>query len=335
MAGWESSFPPRASSKVPGICVNVEFGVSFAQGDRAHVAGLRFGTRNMQDKVQRRREEKFQEQRLRRQQQDELFFESTPISLMPANGFYMQGRQRNQEEERPQRLAVRTQYERGSSAPPTLSDRHIPLSPIGTISPLVPMSPRPPGSPIISPVSPISIQHVSSMPLPQYDGPFFPVQRPTPVQRSLPPQRLPSQQRPLPPVPSRFRLGEDGLPWSTEPFYRPQSPETAPGNVRASMVDIGLDNPRGEDPQRVRELESLQQAMMTVDSLPNDGWEPWTWDSVGDIPRGPRSIGWAVRSGENTRSTPISPPPPYAFSQWEDPYDRYCHAGLFRPRSSG
>jgi hypothetical protein len=301
MAAWDTSFPPprvpqTSRMPTPGIFVNVEFGVSLnTQRDRVHIGALRFGSKNVQSKIQRKRDEQFRQQRLQRQQQEELFFETTPTSLMPASGFYMQEQSLNQDQERPQRLTVRTQYERGSSAPPTLSDRHIPLSPIGSISPM-------------SPVSPITtiqqIQHVSSAPFEGYE-------------------------RPLPSVPALFRLGEDGLPWSTEPFYRPQSPEC----VRASMVDIDGDHGRGEDPQRIRELESLQQAMMTVDTLPNDGWEPWTWDSVGDMPRGPRSIGWAVRS-ETTRSTPISPPPPppYVASQWEESYDRY---NRFRPRSSG
>lgn len=98
------------------------------------------------------------------------------------------------------------------------------------------------------------------------------------------------------------------------------------------MVGIELANHRGEDPQRVRELEALQQAMMTVDSLPNDGWEAWTWESVGDMPRGPRSLGWAVRTeGERSVSSPLSPPPPYVVSQWEEAFGR----DDWRPRSSG
>jgi hypothetical protein len=132
-----------------------------------------------------------------------------------------------------------------------------------------------------------SIQHTSSMPLAGAD-------------------------RPLPPIPSRFRLGEDDLPWSVPPWYRPEEPEFA----NPTMVEIENENRRLEDPQRVRDLEALHLAMMTVDSLDHDGWETWTWDSVGDIPRGPRSIGWAVSSVETPNSPPPHPPP-YVVSQWE------------------
>lgn len=93
---------------------------------------------------------------------------------------------------------------------------------------------------------------------------------------------------------------------------------------------------RLDDPQRVRDLETLHQAMMTVDSLGNDGWEPWTWESVGDMPRGPRSIGWAVSSEDAPSRAPIAPdapvePPPYVVSQWEQAFGR----GRSRPKSSG
>jgi hypothetical protein len=77
--------------------------------------------------------------------------------------------------------------------------------------------------------------------------------------------------------------------------------------------------------------------MMTVDSIPHDGWEPWTWDNAGEMPRGPLSLGWAVSRDDSTLS-PVSPPsgtpapPPYAVSQWEQQYGR--STGV-RPMSSG
>jgi len=41
--------------------------------------------------------------------------------------------------------------------------------------------------------------------------------------------------------------------------------------------------------------------MIGVDGLQNDGWEAWAGDGgVGDMPRGPRSLGWAVRAEPET-----------------------------------
>jgi len=130
----------------------------------------------------------------------------------------------------------------------------------------------------------------------------------------------------LPPLPSQYRLGEHGLPWSTEPWYRPDSP----GFSAPTTSDIELENRRGEDPQRVRDLEELHQAMMTVDSISHDELEPWIWESVGETPRGPRSLGWAVSSNDAMEGNPRSPPPPYVVSQWETSWNWST-----RPRSSG
>ncbi|RDL32561.1 uncharacterized protein BP5553_09017 [Venustampulla echinocandica] len=122
------------------------------------------------------------------------------------------------------------------------------------------------------------------------------------------------RERPLPPLPSRFRLGEDDLPWSVPTWYRPQEQEVA----TPSVMNPEPEERRVEDPQRERELEELHLAMMTVDSLNNDGGEPWTGSSVGDVPRRPRSLGWAVRSEPDPESYSTAmldiPPPPYVVS---------------------
>jgi hypothetical protein len=153
--------------------------------------------------------------------------------------------------------------------------------------------------------------------------PISPVSAITPLHHtgSMP---LEGANRPLPAVPSRFRLGEDGLPWSTEPWYRCEE-EQIVSPIRPAVIGFEREERRTEDPQRVRELEDLHQAMMTVDSLGHDGWEAWTWDSVGDIPRGPRSLGWAVSTEarpERLNNVLEPPPPPYVVSQWEQTYGR-------------
>jgi hypothetical protein len=282
MATGQPRYPPRTSSRFPpGIFVNVEVGVAFPRSDKAHTASLNYVSRGMRE-------------RLYRQQHEELLRQyplQHPPILMPASGQYPDRHARQHHQNRPPRLSVRTRdyHERGSSAPPALSDRLRPISPISPMSPIGSIH---------------GITHTSSMP-------------------------VRGSERPLPPLPSRFRLGEDGLPWSTEPWYRPASP----GYEAPTVVGIELEDSRGEDPQRVRELEALHQAMMTVDSLPHDGWEPWTWDSVGEMPRGPRSLGWAVSRDDSTLSPASSPPPPpYVVSQWERSLGR---SNSIRPRSSG
>jgi hypothetical protein len=282
MATGEPQYPPRTSSRFPpGIFVNVEVGVAFSKSDKPHTASLNYASSAMRERLYRQQHEE-----LLRQRQ----LQHPPI-LMPASGQCPDRHVRQHQQNRQRRLTVRTRehHERGSSAPPILSDR---LQPISPISPMCPIS------------AIHGITHTSSMP-------------------------IPGAERPLPPLPSRFRLGEEGLPWSTEPWYRPASP----GYQTPTMVGIELEDRHGEDPQRVRELEELHQAMMTVDSLPHDAWESWTWDSVGGMPRGPRSLGWAVSRDDSTLS-PVSspPPPPYVVSQWEQAFGR---SNSIRPRSSG
>lgn len=110
----------------------------------------------------------------------------------------------------------------------------------------------------------------------------------------------------LPEVPTRFRLGEEGMPWESwtfpmgwEPFMDPdpllqppsshaspdpQYSQTAPRPTEdepTSPTVVKIESPvespryRREDPERVRELEALGSAMMTVDN----GFENQWWNS--------------------------------------------------------
>ena len=273
MTNWEPLYPPRTSSRfqAPGIFVNFEFGVSFSPNDGPHTASLHYTSSNMQDRLNLQQQDRYS----RRNQH--------PSLLVPGNPRHPEWQTRHQQEQQQQRtlgIRAREVRERGSSAPPTMSDRLHPISPVSPIG---------------------TIYHTTR-------------------------SSTQGSERPLPPLPSRFRLGDDELPWSTEPWYSDPEPEIH----SPATVDIELEERRGEDPQRVRDLGALHHAMMTVDSLSHDGWEPWTWDTVGGMPRGPRSLGWAVRSSEPA-DVPVSspPPPPYVVSQWEEAF------GNLRPRSSG
>lgn len=255
--------------------------------DRPHTASVNYTSRRMQERLNRQRRQQdellLQERNHRHPFEQPLWDGPHPSTLTPGMGESEYRRHRQYQLEQQSSLGIRTRepHERGSSAPPYLSERiQMPISPVSPI---------------------MSIQHTSSMPLEGYE-------------------------RPLPPLPSQYRLGEDSLPWSTEPWYRPDSPV----HQAQTTTDVELENRRGEDPQRVRDLEELHQAMMTVDSLPHDELEPWIWESVGETPRGPRSLGWAVSSNDRLTATPISPPPLYVVSQWEASW-----GWRTRPRSSG
>lgn len=143
----------------------------------------------------------------------------------------------------------------------------------------------------------------------------------------------------LPELPTRFRLGEEGMPWDScadpvgldfylepDPLLQPPpthalpNPQhaqpceemplatggntTSPTAVRAEPY-IGSPRHRGEDPARVRELEALGSAMMTVDNgFENQWWNqgerepmptalhppPTTRDQV----REQLTLGWAM-----------------------------------------
>ncbi|KAI0097448.1 hypothetical protein GGR51DRAFT_469031 [Nemania sp. FL0031] len=96
----------------------------------------------------------------------------------------------------------------------------------------------------------------------------------------------------LPTNPAGFRLGEDGLPWSVSacPFdadadadvdddeVEDDNDEELPfANLPTTLPLSPPNRPRGEDPQRVRELESLSTAMVTVDNgFENQWWNQGT-----------------------------------------------------------
>ncbi|KAI0836794.1 hypothetical protein F5Y06DRAFT_298027 [Hypoxylon sp. FL0890] len=99
----------------------------------------------------------------------------------------------------------------------------------------------------------------------------------------------------LPAPPSQYRLGEDGLPWSA--WAWPADAENDDdGNLtpyanNPITVPLSVERPRSEDLERVRELESLSTAMMTVDNgFENQWWyqgqreavEPWWRQEAGE-----------------------------------------------------
>ncbi|KAB8293076.1 hypothetical protein EYC80_007435 [Monilinia laxa] len=178
---------------------------------------------------------------------------------------------------------------RGRSAPVTVYDRGYSISPV---------------SPLTPDISPIQQQA-----------------------SEIPEQTLTDHsERPLPSTPGRFRLGGDDLPWSTPFSYWNAEPDTSESVGPTRMSIEPYQSPpstrRNEDSELAEDLSELQQAMMTVDSMDGDSWDPWKWSSAGNTSAAPKSIGWAVSSEDAlqslaTPSTNNHPPPPYVVSQWE------------------
>ncbi|KAK8091810.1 hypothetical protein PG997_002171 [Apiospora hydei] len=91
-------------------------------------------------------------------------------------------------------------------------------------------------------------------------------------------QEEPRIWKPLPEAPGRYRLGEDGLPWSAFAWpVDPHGPDEDQGEPeyanQPTPVDMSSRRSRVEDPAKAMELESLSAAMMTVDN----GFESQWW----------------------------------------------------------
>lgn len=110
----------------------------------------------------------------------------------------------------------------------------------------------------------------------------------------------PSVWKPLPQDPSRFRLGEDGLPWSSwawpmDPHDGDDEAAAADGSEtpyanRPTTVPISPRRTRSTDPDHARELESLSAAMMTVDNgFENQWWHQGPRESTHWWPGDPGS----------------------------------------------
>lgn len=135
----------------------------------------------------------------------------------------------------------------------------------------------------------------------------------------------------LPEIPTRFRLGEDGMPWEGtwtfpmgfEPFLEPD-PYLRPASSHASLkpqYDDGQERPQSphqrsspgdvrspttsppSDPARRRELEALGSAMMTVDNGFENQW--WNSDDRGER----QALAPAPAAGAGAAMEPVHPPP--------------------------
>lgn len=129
------------------------------------------------------------------------------------------------------------------------------------------------------------------------------------------------ERKPLPALPSSYRLGEDGLPW-TSPFPDRLEQDFA----EPTIVEITSQKNRHEDPQREKQLRTLQQAMMTVGTFEDDWRQPWdSSEPVGEIPHTPRlgGVGWAISRSNSTVVSPAShicsPGSPWD-SDWDIPH---------------
>ncbi|RYP33897.1 hypothetical protein DL767_004524 [Monosporascus sp. MG133] len=122
---------------------------------------------------------------------------------------------------------------------------------------------------------------------------------------------------PLPVPPNTYRLGSDGMPWDAYGWPQEASgmesedfDHTSPFVNNPTIVPLSPQRHRTEDPERVRELESLSTAMMTVDNgFENQWWyqgsrestEFWTQAEPGSRRSMPEHL--LVSAAEPTFST--------------------------------
>lgn len=141
----------------------------------------------------------------------------------------------------------------------------------------------------------------------------------------------------LPTNPARFRLGEDGLPWSASawPFDGEGEGEDDDEEGDSNDDDNSLDDERrrpyanrpttlplpppstsrSEDPMRVKELESLSTAMVTVDNgFENQWWNQGTREAVSWFPSDS-----PVEDADGDDMCPLSPADAVLLSAAEPP----------------
>ncbi|KAG9248250.1 hypothetical protein BJ878DRAFT_538563 [Calycina marina] len=305
MSDWEQPiFPPETSSRwpKPAIHLNVEFGIAMRPEDKIRIASMNYTSKQMEKRLDERVRQQHEDDLFLPQQQQEQYPSRHPTILMPARGNRERQNLLNDQQdavERQGRLGISRgeQHQRGTYAPPTIIDRTQPRSPISPVSPI-----------IISPP-----QHTSSIPLDLQLALSWSdemtLQRSAPTSSIWGPERSEPRDenhctRPnwdrvnqkFPPSPSQFRLGDDALPWSVPPWYRGPEPGFAspPAATPAVPNFESSPNKKLDDPQRARDMETLHQAMMTVGTLSDEGWDDPSWQGFGAMPSGPRSLGWAT-----------------------------------------
>jgi hypothetical protein len=316
----------------PGIFVRVEVGVSFSPARSRHMS-FGYASRNMEERNRNQRH---------------------PDSIVPPSGNLGAGQPQHQIENEERARTTRRRRMRSRSA---LQLRTSPVSAEEvTLSPepydqrdYHPFHPEPAFHPEHCPAqpsqstyrpSPVSLRTFS----PQHANSYPPPQTPQASSSQMPPFAAAVRQstidrKPLPPLPSRFRLGSDALPWASPTIIDPDDMTySEPSNLSIDEPSEPTQPARVDDPQRTRELEQLHQAMMGVDSmeLGNDWWEPGgSWDrqaDLGGLPSGPRGVGWAIAVPAREEDRPsrpqdeqrasyqtsghLSPPPAYSQGQW-------------------
>ncbi|KAF3801096.1 hypothetical protein GCG54_00010157 [Colletotrichum gloeosporioides] len=198
----------------------------------------------------------------------------------------------------------------------------------------------------------------SSAPPPWNDSPWdaepdalgssaLPRQRPR-----APTTSAPDYWKALPEVPSRFRLGEDELPWSASSwpgeYGMPDDSEVDDYSSELSMKfrDVSLANvtpaprPRDrEDPGRKYELEALSAAMMTVDNGFEDQWwyqgERQQTAPLADDLLTSSAYAPATATAEAVPQTPVQlnhrESAGWAVSEHEDPHMSLTSATVYNP----
>ncbi|TEA10982.1 hypothetical protein C8034_v008076 [Colletotrichum sidae] len=173
-----------------------------------------------------------------------------------------------------------------------------------------------------------------------------------PRQRPRAPTSGPDYWKALPEVPSRFRLGEDEIPWSVSAwpgeYGMPDENDAADDDFSSELSmkfrDVSVSEtpaPRErDDPGRRLELEALSAAMMTVDNGFEDQWwyqgerQPTT-SATGDVlSSAAYATATATATAEAVPQTPVQPTSDESVG-WavahDDPHVSVMSATMYNP----
>ncbi|WDK18735.1 hypothetical protein CGRA01v4_10021 [Colletotrichum graminicola] len=270
-----------SSSRRPQIFVHFEFGVSFSPRHAPNQHSVTYTSRGFRDRAQQ-----------------------FPRQVPPPNTNY---------------LAEPTYITRQTTRPlPPVQGDYQPQPQPG------PLQYDPTRKPRQDSRSASSHERGSSAPPPWNDSPWdaepdalgssaLPRQRPRPSD-------APDYWKALPEVPSRFRLGEDGMPWSASAWPRefgmPDGSEVDDYSSDLSMkfrdvslTDAAPDSRDVDDPGRRKELEALSAAMMTVDNgFENQWWYQGERQLTCPLPTSIMAYATTSATGEAVQRTPVHQP---------------------------
>ncbi|KND90798.1 hypothetical protein TOPH_04443 [Tolypocladium ophioglossoides CBS 100239] len=252
----------------PGFYVHVEFGMSWTARHKPRARHLSYVSRGM-----RRRASQFP-RHVPPSNTNFLTYQQCPYDYdhgyhNGSNYYYTHGRHNHQDSNPPGTRHHQPQADHQLPHHHQHQHQHLPQQQTAQHGPSE-ARPRPRSRSRSSTNRPSRSRGISAPP-PFNDSPWD--ADPEPMTATALPRRKPLPQlfKALPATPAQFRLGEEGMPWSSLAFPMGYGDGDDASATRDSPHEFALgldDRERG----RAREMESLAAAMMTVDNGFEDQW---------------------------------------------------------------